>query len=53
MTSRKNSAGTTGADRGTIVGRFRHQADAERAIRDLKGAGWRHVPALHRLIAMI
>ena len=39
MTSRKNSAGTTGADRGAIVGLFRNQADAERAIRDLKEAG--------------
>jgi hypothetical protein len=39
MTSRKKHAGTTGADRGTVVGLFRNQADAERAIRDLKDAG--------------
>lgn len=39
MTSRKNSAGTTRAGRGTIVGLFRNQADAERAIRDLKDSG--------------
>jgi uncharacterized membrane protein len=39
MISRKKNAGTTGADRGAIVGLFRNQADAERAIRDLKDAG--------------
>ena len=39
MTSCKKSAGTTGADPGTIVGLFRSQVDAERAIRDLKDAG--------------
>jgi hypothetical protein len=39
MTSRKKYAGTTDADRGTIVGLFRSQVDAERAIRDLKDAG--------------
>jgi len=36
--SREN-AGTTGVDRGTVVGLFRSQADAERAIRELKDAG--------------
>jgi hypothetical protein len=39
MTSRKNNAGITGADRGTVVGLFRTQVDAERAIRDLKQTG--------------
>jgi hypothetical protein len=39
MTSRKKNAGTTGADRGTVVGLFRNQADAERAIRDLQDKG--------------
>jgi hypothetical protein len=39
MTSRKKDAGNAGADRGTVVGLFRNQADAERAIRDLKDAG--------------
>lgn len=39
MSSRKKNAGTAGTDRGTIVGLFRSQADAERAIRDLKDAG--------------
>jgi hypothetical protein len=39
MTSRKNDARSTGADRTTIVGLFRSQADAERAIRDLKDSG--------------
>jgi hypothetical protein len=36
MTSRKKNAG---ADRGTVAGLFRNQADAERAVRDLKDAG--------------
>ena len=35
MTARKKDAGSTGADRGTVAGLFRSQADAERAIRDL------------------
>jgi hypothetical protein len=39
MTSRKKNAGTTGAHPGTLVGLFRSQVDAERAIRDLKDAG--------------
>jgi hypothetical protein len=39
MTSCKKNAGTTGADRGTVVGVFRTQVDAERAIRDLKDTG--------------
>jgi uncharacterized membrane protein len=39
MTSRKNNAGATGADRGTVVGLFRDQRDAEHAIRNLKEAG--------------
>lgn len=39
MTSRKKNAGMAGADRGTIVGLFRSQAGAERAIRDLKHLG--------------
>lgn len=39
MTSRRKGAGKTGADRDTIVGIFRGQVDAERAIRDLKEAG--------------
>jgi hypothetical protein len=39
MTSRKKHAAATGADRGTVVGLFRNQAHAERAIRDLKDAG--------------
>lgn len=39
MTSRKENAGTAGADRGAVAGLFRSQADAERAIRDLKDAG--------------
>ena len=39
MTSRKKDAGAMGADRGTVVGLFRNQSDAERAIRDLKDEG--------------
>jgi hypothetical protein len=39
MTLRKKSVRSTGAERDTIVGLFRNQADAERAIQDLKDAG--------------
>jgi hypothetical protein len=39
MTSRKKNPGPTGADRGTVAGLFRNQADAERAVRDLKDTG--------------
>lgn len=39
MISRKYNAGATGASWGAIAGLFRYQADAERAIRDLKDAG--------------
>jgi hypothetical protein len=39
MTSPKDTVGTAGTGRGTIVGLFRSQADAERAIRDLKDTG--------------
>jgi hypothetical protein len=39
MSSRKKHAGATGPGRVTVVGLFRNQADAERAIRDLKDAG--------------
>jgi hypothetical protein len=40
MTSRKKNAEITGADRDIIAGLFRSQADAERAVRDLKDAGF-------------
>jgi hypothetical protein len=39
MTSLKKNTDANGEARGTVVGLFRNQADAERAIRDLKDAG--------------